>query len=301
MKKEKQVVFSHPILSKMWMSKNQLKPQNTPLYSREKAWWKCRVCQYEFERSISYQVKKNGQCPRCHLAYQNKDHHLGITHPEVARSLISKHNEGWEAIHLTASSNRKLWWKCGNCDSIYSTRVSERVKTNRCVYCSGRSVSHLNSLASKNPELSREWHPTLNGDVTPNEVAVNSNRIFWWKCFDCGHSWKSSCRTRNLKRTKCPSCEKKRRLTVGFYQKRESSKSLATKFPEIAQQWDVKKNQTLTPSDVGPYSQKKVWWTCDSCSHSWLTSVIKRTQTIKGSRCPSCQKNFLIKEQTINA
>lgn len=297
MKTKTQTVASHPILSLMWMENNRLPSSKVPLYSREKAWWECQICHYQFERGVVYQARQNGQCPRCLLSKQNKAKHLGLTHPEVAKTLIHEKNKGWEAIHLTASSNRKLWWRCPTCHRPFETRVSERIKTNRCAYCARRKVSTLNALASNNPELAKEWHPTLNGDVHPHEVAVNSNRVFWWKCSYCGHSWKSACKTRNLQQTKCPACEKKRRSTLEFYLQKNQEKSLFARCPEISQQWHPFKNQPLQPSEIGPYTQKKVWWHCEACGHDWLESVIKRTRTIKGRACPSCEKNsFIAKE-----
>lgn len=286
-------VADHPVLVSMWMDKNQLHPTEAPLYSRDKAWWQCPTCHFQFERVIAYHSKKEGACPRCLIAKSNQTKHLGITHPDIAKTLISDKNEGWEAIHLTASSNRKLWWKCETCHREYETRVSERVKTHRCGYCSKRKVSSLNALSSVNPSLAKEWHPTLNGDVTPDEVAVNSNRIFWWKCLDCGHSWKCACKTRNLQQSKCPACEKKRRENLEFYIKKDIEKSLFKKFPQICHQWHSEKNTPLLPTQVGKYSKKEVWWRCDACQHEWVDSIVNRTRTVKGRKCPSCQKDFL--------
>jgi hypothetical protein len=39
----------------------------------------------------------------------------------------------------------------------------------------------INDLATVNPELAKEWHPTKNGDLTPDMVNVDSNRKVWWQ------------------------------------------------------------------------------------------------------------------------
>ena len=38
------------------------------------------------------------------------------------------------------------------------------------------------SLAYRFPELSKEWHPTKNGDLTPYDVTVGSHKKVWWIC-----------------------------------------------------------------------------------------------------------------------
>ena len=38
------------------------------------------------------------------------------------------------------------------------------------------------SLAETHPEVAKQWHPTKNGDLTPNNVTPGSNKKAWWKC-----------------------------------------------------------------------------------------------------------------------
>ena len=53
------------------------------------------------------------------------------------------------------------------------------------------------SLAELFPDVASEWHPTLNGDLTPKEVTRASNKKFMWKC-DKGpdHVWEASVNNR---------------------------------------------------------------------------------------------------------
>ena len=39
-----------------------------------------------------------------------------------------------------------------------------------------KSVPKEKSLASVNPELASEWHPTKNGNLTPRDVTVGSGK-----------------------------------------------------------------------------------------------------------------------------
>lgn len=45
-----------------------------------------------------------------------------------------------------------------------------------CGYCVGQKAGLSNCLATKNPELTKEWHATKNGDLTPYNVTCGSNK-----------------------------------------------------------------------------------------------------------------------------
>ena len=68
-----------------------------------------------------------------------------------------------------------------------------------------RHISLAGSLATNNPQLAAEWHPTKNGDITPADVTALSNKKAWWMCAR-GHEWQTSIANRNDKASKCPYC-----------------------------------------------------------------------------------------------
>ena len=75
------------------------------------------------------------------------------------------------------------------------------------------------SLAETHPEVTIQWHPTLNGDLMPNDVSKGMNKKVWWKC-DKGedHEWKVGVYQR--KYSSCPYCvltpQSKQELTITF-------------------------------------------------------------------------------------
>jgi hypothetical protein len=38
------------------------------------------------------------------------------------------------------------------------------------------------SLASKRPDLAREWNYALNDPLTPEHFSIGSNKRVWWSC-----------------------------------------------------------------------------------------------------------------------
>lgn len=63
----------------------------------------------------------------------------------------------------------------------------------------------INDLGTICSELSKEWHPTKNGNLTPRDVKAGSHYTVWWQCLKCGHEWKTDIRSR-VKGRKCPHC-----------------------------------------------------------------------------------------------
>jgi Probable Zinc-ribbon domain len=53
-----------------------------------------------------------------------------------------------------------------------------------------------NSLAERFPKVATEWHPTRNGDLTPDQVGYAGNRRAWWPCSTCGHEWSAIIQSR---------------------------------------------------------------------------------------------------------
>jgi len=130
------------------------------------------------------------------------------------------------------------------------------------------------SLAETNPELAKEWHPTKNDKLTPNDVAPKSNKKIWWKCIK-GHEWQAKICNRSLGRG-CPVCANK---TVA-----EGANDLGTTHPQLTKEWHPIKNGNLTPKNVTYGSGRKVWWLCP-IGHEYQATILHRSS---GTNCPVC-------------
>ena len=131
-------------------------------------------------------------------------------------------------------------------------------------------------LATVNPTVAAQWHPTKNGALTPRDVLPGTSRRVWWLC-EKGHSWQATVSSRALGGSECPYCTG-RKVQPG-------ENDLATAFPEIAAQWHPTKNGSLTPRQVTPNSNRKVWWICP-LGHEYQGWIPGRTR--QGSGCPYC-------------
>ena len=64
-------------------------------------------------------------------------------------------------------------------------------------YLNSCKVIYEQSLAYHNPPFLKEWNYQFNGKVTPDKVALNSNRKYYWTCPICGHIYLSAPNWRN--------------------------------------------------------------------------------------------------------
>ena len=135
------------------------------------------------------------------------------------------------------------------------------------------------SLASVNPELAKEWHPTKNS-ISPKQIAANSNFYAWW-LGKCGHEWPAYVYSRNAG-CGCPIC-RGLRVKPGF-------NDLESLHPEIAKEWNYEKNSKL-PSEIAAKSGETVWWTC-KLGHDYPAKPINRV--VKKQGCPYCSHRKLL-------
>ena len=130
------------------------------------------------------------------------------------------------------------------------------------------------SLAELSPVIAAEWHPTLNGDLTPLDVSNARNARAWWHCSICGSDWEARINERTRRQNVgCPTCGRGR--TAAARMRPESGRSLADLYPDIAVQWHPGRNAPLGPNDVRPGSHKRVWWQ-DATGREWQAAVFTR-------------------------
>ena len=120
-------------------------------------------------------------------------------------------NKPFELISNKYNNNLEyLKWKClkDDCEEYFNSSWSNIMSGNGCSYCAGKKVGLSNCLATKYPEIASEWHPILNGNLTPYDVTYGSEKYIYWKCKDCGHEWKVTPNNRTASGTSCPECNK---------------------------------------------------------------------------------------------
>lgn len=194
--------------------------------------------------------------------------------PKLAKEWHFAKNGGLQPEQFSKGSHYNAWWLCSKNNSHeWSAPIYSRASGVGCPFCSGRRFCESNSLRTINPILSKEWHPVLNGDLTPKDVSYKSKKKVWWICKK-GHEWNTRIEHRN-NGSGCPFCSGNKVC---------SDNCLATTHPHVSEEWDYRKNGNLTPNDVLAGSNKKVWWICKS-GHEIQRTIYNRVKTNRCSRC----------------
>lgn len=132
---------------------------------------------------------------------------LASLHPQLAEQWDRKKNGALTPEAVSAYSNRRVWWLCDKGHSFCAVIAHRVNRESDCPYCTNRKVlPGFNDLETKEPVIASQWHPTLNGSFTPQQVTPGSSRKAWWLC-ENGHAWKSVISSRTGKqRCGCPVC-----------------------------------------------------------------------------------------------
>ena len=183
--------------------------------SHTKAWWKCSEG-HSWKAMISNRAAHKRGCPYCahQLPIPGKTD-MATLFPELAKEWHPTKNN-CSPSEVMPGTHNKAWWVCSE-GHEWEAQVKSRTTGVRCPYCSGKKVlKGFNDLATVNPDMAAEWHPTKNGDLSPEEVTDASGKKVWWLCKN-GHAYEMA--VYNRKRgSGCPKC----------------SDALRTSFPEQA-------------------------------------------------------------------
>ncbi len=172
--------------------------------SNKKVWWICAKG-HEWEAIIAHRTKGVG-CPYC----SNKKvlpgyNDLATTHPHLASEWHPTKNGELKPSDITHGAGILVWWQC-YLGHEWRTTPNKRTSDNTsCPVCANKKIAvGFNDLETTHPRLAQEWHPTLNGSLTPKDVTFGSSKKAWWKC-QKGHEWKASISNRSKNRN-CPVC-----------------------------------------------------------------------------------------------
>ena len=207
-------------LLKEWhpIKNGNLKPDDVTAGSNKKVYWllpyedvKTRKhFDFEWQATIYGRVKGTG----CPYLSGNKVwkgfNDLESTYPELVKEWHSTKNGNLKPSDVTAGSIKKVWWilpyddpKTGkHFDFEWQAVVQSRVHGKGCPYISGKALwKGFNDLTTTRPEIAAEWHPTMNGHLTPSDVTLGSKKEVWW-INSKGEAWKEKIYKRTSKTKK---------------------------------------------------------------------------------------------------
>lgn len=264
-----------------------LTPQNVTSRTYKKVWWKCKRCGNSYLQAISNRTIGT-KCPYC----AGKKVLIGFNDlmtidPILASEWNTDRNGDLTPYNVTASSRKRVWWKCKECGYEWQAWTYSRSTGVGCPACANKAVwAGHNDLATTNPKLAEEWDYERNSSLLPSDITEGSQRKVWWKCKKCGHQWKTAAGQRS-RGSGCPQCAKevlkisaqKQNLIYG-------KNDLRTYCPELIKEWDYERNNNLLPEDFTVGSSRTIWWKCKKCGYKWQAAIFSR---VNGTGCPKCR------------
>lgn len=224
---------THPELVLDWdYEKNELKPNQVTDITNKKVFWKCHKCGNKWSTLIKSRAVKGTGCPKCAAKQRGESRHINELkrrgHFNDKKLLLDwdwEENKPNTPADYTPSSNSYVKWKCHVCGYKWSAKISNRVNGRGCPCCSNKVVvKGINDLATKKPELAKEWHPTKNGNLKPDMVTPGMGKKVYWLC-PKGHQYEATILHRSSG-TNCPICNLGRQTSfaeqaVFYYVKKE--------------------------------------------------------------------------------
>lgn len=253
-----------------------LNPEKLTIGSNKTAAWVCSICSHKWTTTIYHRATRETGCPNCLHSKRknyNSTNSLSSSHPDIAINWHPTLNNSYIPEMFTKGSRFKANWKCARCGYEWQQKINGYTG---CKSCKHTQKLKYNNLADNHPKLMKEWDYSKNKALNPNTTLQSSTLLASWACGVCNYKWNARINNRTKLGRGCPCCAGK--VVIA------GKNDLKTTAPQIAKEWNYKKNGNLSPVDVSKGLAKKVWWTCPY-GHDYKASILHRGH---GANCPEC-------------
>lgn len=278
---EKTLAYVKPFLIDQWdRNKNfPLLPNMVPANGKQKVWW---ICDRGHEWETHLYSRNSVECKFCNRERPRKTRlDWTITKTKIASEWHPTKNKSEIPNREIYRIDEKAWWICDKgheWEALISNRIHKNIGCNQ---CSGfKPIIGENDLASLRPDLLQFWD-WENNAKHPSEYKEFSNAYVNWICIE-GHKTRDSINHKANGR-KCKFCSNKT-ILKGY-------NDFYYKYPDLAKEWDYKKNN-ITPNEIFGGETKKRFWLCP-LNHSYQMSPNKRTTSSQNCHYCSNQKTLV--------
>jgi hypothetical protein len=227
-----------------------LTPWDVLPQSNKNVHWACDQGPDHRWRAAVYMAKS---CPFCANRRVSVTNSMSAVRPDMAAMWDAAKNGGASPAGVIATTTKRLHWRCSvGHEFVMRADILARRAT-LCWTCDGTLArSTRGSLSDDAPLHAALWHPTRNGDLTPDKVSTASRRRVWWLC-PAEHEWEGVIADRT-KTAGCPWCT--RALPSPEY-------NFTTEAPHAGSMWHPTLNGDRLATDVLPRSSAKAWFACE--------------------------------------
>lgn len=242
-------------------------------------WWKCIVCDCEWEATATSRSAGHKKCPNC-VEKNKKYYSLFETFPETKKYFDFPNNEPLASERIfqtkeTLIKSKFNWITDSGCRIVCS--VNEVVN----ILKKHPKLSDVyQSVGEKFPELCSLWDEKLNNGKTAFEVLVWDESVVF-KCEKC-HCPRTSSRTVYGGSRTCYECH------IKSFDRSEIIQHLID--TGISLEWDTSKNGELNSENLLlSRDNDDAWWKCCDCGYEWQQCAHHSLGIRSSGRsCPKC-------------
>ena len=212
----------------------EIKPQDVFKNSHKKYWFKCVICKHCFELSLG-NLSSGGQwCPFCShqkLCTEKCSYCFNNSFASSDKAIYWSGKNKVSPRSVFKSSNKKYWFKCGDCKHCFELCIASILAGRWCPFCSHQKLCtekctycFNNSFASSDKAI--YW--SGKNKVSSRSVFKSTAKTYWFNCDQCTHPFEQQ--LDHIKRGHwCPNCVNKTETKLLNY--------LLHPFPKISSQF----------------------------------------------------------------
>lgn len=201
------ITSTHPEKAKQFNNERNTPKKATDYLQTvyDTVWWKNPECEHEWQQPIRHRMQSPNICSVC----SGETIIAGINSLLDKKPYIQKYwNYNKNNAHpnsISPNSTTSIYLTC-ELGHTWKTKPKTVTPNLTCQICANKQVlPGINDLATTHPHLEKQWHPTLNLPLTPNQISAGTHTKIYWVCKK-GHQWSAKSNDRTNYKTGCPQC-----------------------------------------------------------------------------------------------
>lgn len=208
-------ISDYPRLSKIWHSKNKINPNSINVFSKNKYYWFCELCNEGYSHATAKaRLNQNVQskCAPCKKKSFNSKRislklnsniHFSQKYPILMEMYSPSNLKNIYEIN----KQDKVQWLCKEEKHGFERSIKMMIKLNNsCPVCSNRMiVQSINDLSTTHPEALKFWNFNKN-EISPQAVSYGSGKKVYWHCLNFKHESYSSIKNKINRLYDCKQC-----------------------------------------------------------------------------------------------
>ncbi len=268
----KSLASEYPQLLKEWdYKKNDLKPEELTPFSGYRAAWKCQYG-HTWYATINNRTLNQSNCPECNPQSSRLEIYLlceiRTLFPNTKWRYKLEHNECdifIEELRIGIEVDGAYW---------HSNKLKRDQQKNKVFEKNNLKIVRVRDKELPEIEGYKVVHQSKDKyqDITNNVMKLLSKFNDDFKAYP------------NTQQAK-----KEYLLMMSRLPAPPKGETLVDTYPQIASEWDYKKNYPLIPNQFSRGSDQKFWWKCSKGHPSYKATI--KNRTLRGSGCMRCYRS----------